>query len=37
VVLREVGAVALLEVGIFMAVLLLGLLYAWKKGVLKWV
>ena len=37
VVLREVGAVALLEVGIFIGVLLLGLLYAWKKGVLKWV
>ena len=37
VVFREVGLVALLEVGLFVAILLLGLLYAWKRGALKWV
>lgn len=34
---REVGFVGLVEIGIFMAILLIGLLYAWKKGILKWV
>jgi len=37
VVFREVGLVALVEVGLFVAILLLGLLYAWKRGALKWV
>lgn len=37
VVFREVGLMALLEVGLFVGILLLGLLYAWKRGVLKWV
>jgi NADH-quinone oxidoreductase subunit A len=37
VVFREVGLMAFLEVGLFVAVLLLGLLYAWKRGALKWV
>jgi NADH-quinone oxidoreductase subunit A len=37
VVFREVGLVAFLEVGLFVAILLLGLLYAWKRGALKWV
>lgn len=37
VVLRQFGAQGLIEGGIFGAVLLLGLLYAWRKGVLKWV
>lgn len=26
-----------IEMGIFIAILLLGLVYAWRKGVLKWV
>ena len=37
VVFREVGLVALVEVALFVAILLLGLLYAWKRGALKWV
>lgn len=37
VVLREVGAVGLIEVGVFVAVLIVGLVYAWKKGALEWV
>lgn len=37
VVFKEVGTVALIEVGIFITVLLVGLLYAWRKGVLEWV
>jgi NADH-quinone oxidoreductase subunit A len=30
------GAAALVEMGIFVAVLALGLLYAWRKNVLRW-
>lgn len=30
------GATTLVEMAIFVAVLLLGLLYAWRKGVLRW-
>ena len=37
VVLREFGAAALIEAGIFGAMLMIGLLYAWRKGVLEWV
>ena len=37
VVLRKVGAAGLIEIGIFLVVLILGLVYAWKKGVLEWV
>jgi len=37
VVVREVGVAGLVEVAIFGAVLLVGLLYAWKKGALQWV
>jgi NADH-quinone oxidoreductase subunit A len=37
VVLRTVGVVGLFEAGIFILVLILGLLYAWKKGALEWV
>ncbi len=36
-VFREVGLIALLEVGIFIVILLVALVYAWKKGVLEWV
>ena len=35
-VFREFGVVSLVEMFIFIVVLLLGLVYAWKKGVLKW-
>ena len=37
VVFREVGIIGLIEVTIFISVLLVGLAYAWKKGVLEWV
>lgn len=35
-VYKEVGAVALVEILIFLFILGLGLMYAWKKGALKW-
>ena len=37
VVMREMGMVAFVEILIFFFILILGLLYAWKKGALKWV
>lgn len=36
VVFQKVGAVALLEILVFLVILGLGLIYAWKKGALKW-
>ena len=36
VVVKEVGLPALIEIVIFMSILFMGLLYAWKKGALKW-
>lgn len=36
-VLREYGLYALILMAVFIIMLLDGLLYAWKKGVLKWV
>ena len=36
VVFKETGLVALVEILIFFFILGLGLLYAWKKGALKW-
>lgn len=33
---RELGPLALFEMGIFLAVLFLGLAYAWRKGALVW-
>ena len=36
VVMKELGMVAFVEIVIFFFVLGLGLLYAWKKGALKW-
>ena len=35
--LEEYGTFGLIEMGIFVFILLLGLVYAWRKGVLKWV
>ena len=35
--LETYGAFGLVEMGIFVAVLLLGLIYAWRKGLLRWV
>ena len=37
VAFRDVRLAGLLEVGIFLIVLILGLAYAWKKGALEWV
>ena len=37
VVLREVGMLAFVEILFFIFILFLGLLYAWKKGALKWI
>lgn len=33
----SLGVFGLVEVGIFIVILALGLLYAWRKGVLRWV
>ena len=34
---RSLGIAGLVEVFIFIVILILGLAYAWKKGILKWV
>ncbi|MBX3066148.1 MAG: NADH-quinone oxidoreductase subunit A [Anaerolineae bacterium] len=36
VVARQVGLFALIEMGIFIAILLVGYVYAWRKGALEW-
>lgn len=36
VVFKEIGGIAFIEIIIFLFILGLGLLYAWKKGALKW-
>lgn len=36
VILRELGTGGIVSMGMFMFVLLVGLLYAWKAGALKW-
>lgn len=36
VVMKDVGMVAFVEILIFFFILGLGLLYAWKKGALRW-
>jgi NADH-quinone oxidoreductase subunit A len=33
---RHLGPVAMVEIVVFVGILLVGLLYAWKRGVLKW-
>ena len=35
--LERYGGFGLVEMGLFVAILLLGLVYAWRKGVLRWV
>ncbi len=37
VVFKSLGLFAFVEMLIFIAILVLGLFYAWRKGVLKWV
>lgn len=36
VVMRRLGAEGLFQMAIFIGILLLGLAYAWRKGVLEW-
>ncbi len=36
VAVKSIGVIALVEIIIFMFILFMGLLYAWKKGALKW-
>ncbi|WP_332663268.1 NADH-quinone oxidoreductase subunit A [Aeromicrobium sp.] len=36
VVLEEIGRAAAVEMGIFIGILVVGLVYAWRKGVLSW-
>ena len=37
VVAAELGIYALVSVGFFLLILVLGLVYAWKKGALEWI
>jgi NADH-quinone oxidoreductase subunit A len=36
VVFRKLGLLGLVEMGLFIAVLVMGLAYAWRKGALEW-
>ncbi len=36
VVVKQFGPMALVSIGFFLAVLVLGLAYAWRKGALEW-
>lgn len=36
VILRDVGVVGLASIVFFLVILVLGLVYAWKKGALEW-
>jgi NADH-quinone oxidoreductase subunit A len=36
VILKRLGAVALVEMAVFVLVLVVGFVYAWKKGALEW-
>ena len=36
VVFKHIGIVALVEMAMFLALLLLGFVYCWKKGALEW-
>ncbi|MEP6939000.1 MAG: NADH-quinone oxidoreductase subunit A [Rudaea sp.] len=36
VVFKHIGLVALVEMAMFLALLLLGFVYCWKKGALEW-
>jgi NADH-quinone oxidoreductase subunit A len=35
-VLRQLGVYALIEMGIFLGILVVGYVYAWRKGALEW-
>lgn len=34
--MREMGLQGLLSIGVFFAIIVLGLVYAWRKGALEW-
>ena len=36
VIFRSLGMVGLIEMGVFLGLLVLGFVYAWKKGALEW-
>ena len=36
VVFRDIGVVALVEMGMFLGLLVIGFAYVWKKGALEW-
>ena len=36
VIFRELQVFGLVEMGVFMAILLVGFIYVWKKGALEW-
>jgi NADH-quinone oxidoreductase subunit A len=36
VVFRQMGLFGLIEMGVFIVILLIGYIYAWKKGALEW-
>lgn len=36
VVLEDIGKAAAIEMGIFIGIIMVGLVYAWRKGVLSW-
>lgn len=36
VVFRKLGLFGLIEIGVFLVILLVGYVYAWKKGALEW-
>lgn len=36
VIFRDLGPVAFVEMMVFIGILILGLIYAWKKGALEW-
>jgi NADH-quinone oxidoreductase subunit A len=35
-VFRELGMFGLIEMGVFLALLVIGFVYVWKKGALEW-
>jgi len=37
IVFKQLGLFAFIEMVIFIAILVIGLIYAWRKGILKWV
>jgi NADH-quinone oxidoreductase subunit A len=36
ILFRRLGLFGLIEMGIFLAILVIGFIYAWKKGALEW-